>query len=260
MNQTWKDREPAIKALVPGLLRDLVVHVHRAPVTVRMFFCEGVMAIVKYFREHTKGKEIGAAHHVFTILGKHAVYGDRGRMEVASNGERLDIFIEDEMVSISVKSLVMATIEVIHGTAMAAFDCAPVDKTWIFFFYQFEGDATPRPPCEYLITWVEIDSLDLDPARTTRQVIKMITKAKDKVAKQLGVPAKIMLPVDNIITVTDLKREIAEKDKALGEERKASAEKDKVIDEKDKVIDEKDKVINEKDKVIVDLKKRLGMS
>jgi len=210
MNPTWKEREPAIKALAPDLLRDIIVLEEQAPVTVRVFFCEGVMAVVKYLREATKAMETGATHHVFKILAKHARYGDRGRLEFSGKGERMDIYLEDAMVSISVKTLVMATIDVIRGTAMVVFDSAPVDKTWIFFFYKFKDGASPRPPCQYLITWIDIDSLDIDPAQTTRQVIKMVTKSKQKAAKQLGVPAKILVPVENIIKVEDMEREIAE--------------------------------------------------
>ena len=272
MNLPWKEREPAIKALVPDLLRALIVLEKQAPVTVRMFFCDGVMAIVKYLREATNAKDIGATHHVFKILGKHAMYGDRGRLEFADKGERLDIYIEDTMVSISVKALVMATIKVVRGTTMAVFDAAPVDKTWIFFFYKFKDRASPRPPCQNLIAWIEIDSLDIDPARTTKQVITMVTKAKQKAAKLLGVPVKILVPVPNIIKVDDMEREIAEKDKiiadareTLAEDRKALAEKDKTLAEKDKTLAEKDKTLAEerrasaeKDEEIVALKKQLG--
>jgi len=266
MNLTWKEREPAIKALAPDLLRDLIVLDSRAPVTIRIFFCDGVMAVVKYLRETTKAKELGATHHVFKILAKHAMYGDRGRVEFSDKGERMDIYFEDTMVSISVKALVMATIKVIRGTTMAVFDSTPVDKTWIFFFYKFKDNASPRPPCQYLITWIEIDSLDIDPARTTKQVINMVTKSKQKAAKQLGVPAKILVPVENIIKVEDMEREVQEfknvideKDRVIDEKDKVIDEKDKVIDEKDRVIDEKDKVINEKDEEIAKLKNRLGM-
>ena len=259
MNLTWKEREPAIKALAPDLLRDLIVLDSRAPVTIRIFFCDGVMAVVKYLRETTKAKELGATHHVFKILAKHAMYGDRGRVEFSDKGERMDIYFEDTMVSISVKALVMATIKVIRGTTMAVFDSTPVDKTWIFFFYKFKDNASPRPPCQYLITWIEIDSLDIDPARTTKQVINMVTKSKQKAAKQLGVPAKILVPVENIIKVEDMEREVQEFKNVIDEKDRVIDEKDKVIDEKDRVIDEKDKVINEKDEEIAKLKNRLGM-
>ena len=141
----------------------------------------------------------------------------------------MDIYFEDTMVSISVKTLVMATTKVIRGTTMATFDSSPVDKTWIFFFYKFKDHASPRPPCQYLITWVDIDSLDSDPARMTRQVIMMVTKAKQKAAKKLGVLAQILLPVENIIKVEDMEREIAEKDEALAEKDEALAEKDDLL-------------------------------
>lgn len=65
--------------------------------TVRFFFCEGVMAIVRYLREHTKGTAPGATHHVFKILAKYAVYGDRGRVEVAGKGRRMDIIWNESL-------------------------------------------------------------------------------------------------------------------------------------------------------------------
>jgi hypothetical protein len=265
MNLPWKEREPAIKALVPDFLRALVVLEKQAPVTVRMFFCDGVMAIVKYLREATNAKDIGATHHVFKILGKHAMYGDRGRLEFADKGERADIYFEDTMVTISVKALVMATIKVIRGTAMAVFDAVTADKTWIFFFYKFKGRASPRPPCQHLIAWIEIDSLDIDPARTTKQVITMVTKAKQKAAKLLGVPAKILVPVPNIIKVDDMEREIAEKDKIIADARETLAEKDKTLAEERRASAEKDKTLAEerlasaeKDEEIAALKKQIG--
>jgi hypothetical protein len=229
MHESWREREPAIKALAPDLLRALVVLEAQPPVTVRVFFCEGVMAVVNYLREATKAMEPGATHHVFKILAKHAIYGDRGRLEVASKGERMDIYLDDTMVSISVKTIVMATLKAIRGTTMAIFDSSPVDKTWIFFFYKFKGNASPRPPCKYLITWVDIDSLDLyPPNRLIKQVITMVTKSKDKAAKQLGVPGKILIPVQDIIKVEDLEREVAElkaeKNQAIAENERLSKE------------------------------------
>jgi hypothetical protein len=222
MSTSWRDREHAIAALAPGLLRALIVLETQPPVAVRVFFCDGVMAVVRYLREHTKGMEPGAMHHVLKILAKHVRYGDEGRIEVASKGERMDIFFNDSMVSISVKTIVMATVKAIRGTTMAIIDATPADKTWIFFFYKFKGGASPCPPCQYLITWVDIDSLELDPPnQLTKQVITMVTKAKEKAAKQLGVPGKIMIPVDDIIKVEDLEREVEEKSKIIAEKDKA---------------------------------------
>ncbi len=60
----------------------------------------------------------------------------------------------------------------------------------------------------------------------------MVTKAKEKAAKQLGVPGKIMIPVDDdIIKVEDLEHEVEEKNKII-------AEKDQVIVKKDKVMED----------------------
>ncbi|MBN2153144.1 MAG: hypothetical protein JW839_16950 [Candidatus Lokiarchaeota archaeon] len=248
MDKTWRERENSIAALVPALRDALLVRVRRKPVDVRVYFCKGVMDIVEYIREHTKGKEMGAQHHVFKILGKHAEFGTTGRLEVASKSERVDIYLDDTMASVEVKTLSMATLETIRGTAMAAFEGNPANTTWIFFLYAFEGFASPKPPCQYLLTWIAIDSLDIDFDQTARLVVRMVQKAKEQAAKKLGVPGKILVPVDNIITVVDKERELAE--------YKVKVEKE--IADKDKEIADKDKEIADKDKEIAELKRRLS--
>ncbi len=56
----------------------------------------------------------------------------------------------------------------------------------------------------------------------------MVTKAKEKAAKQLGVPGKFMIPVQDIIKVEDLEREVAElkaeKNQAIAENQRLSKE------------------------------------
>jgi hypothetical protein len=249
VTKSWREREAAIVALVPGLLDALLVRVHRKPVEVRMFFCKGVMDVVHYIREETKGMESGAQHHVFKILSKHAEYGDLGRFEVPTKGERMDIYFDESMVSIEVKTLANATLEAIQDKTMAAFEQGPADKTWIFFLYRFEGHASPRPPCQYLLAWIAIDSLDIEFDLVAKQVVLMVLKAKEQAAKKLGVPGKILIPVENIIRVVDVERELTEKNKEI-------EEKDKTIAEKNKEIEEKDKTIAEKNKEIASLKKR----
>ena len=248
-NPTWKERELEIMKLVPGLCDALLVEVRHKPVYVRVYYCEGVMAIVEYIRDHTKGMEHGAQHHVFKILGKHAEFGEQGRLEVSSGAERMDIYIEDTMVSIEVKTLTMATIETIRGTAMAAFEGNPADKTCIFFLYKFAGNPSPRPPCAYLLTWVAIDSLDIHFDRVASLVVSMVQKAKDQAAKKLGVPAKILIPVENIIKVDDLERELKEKIAINDEQAKTIDEQAKINDEQAKTIDEQAKIIDEQAKI-----------
>ncbi len=221
---TWKDREPAIKALVPDLLRDLIWLEEKHPVSIRMFYCEGVMAVARYLRETTKALEPGAAHHVFKILAMHARYGDKGRLEVPDKGERMDIYFEDTMERIEVKTLVMATLKTIRRTLLASFASGPVNRTWIFYFYKFKGNASPRPPCQYLLVWIDIDSLDIDYSRVTRQVIAMVQKTKQNVAKKLGVPGEILVPVENIIKVEDLERELKEKERIIADLAKENAD------------------------------------
>src|SRR5271157_695970 len=237
MNPTWKEREPAIKALVPDLLRDLILLEEKHPVTIRVFFCEGVMAVARYLRETTKAMEPGATHHVFKILAKHAKYGDRGRLEASEKGERMDIYFEDTMERIEVKTLVMATLKTIHRTVVASFTGEPVNHVWIFYFSKFKENASPRPPCQYLLVWIDINSLDIDFSRVGKQVIAMVQKTKQKVAKKLGVPGEILVPVENIIKVEDLERELKEKDK---------------------ILKEKNKIIEAKEKEIAELKRQLG--
>jgi len=70
-------------------------------------------------------------------------------------------------------------------------------------------------------------------------------KAKQKAAKELGVPAKILVPVENIIKVDDREREIAEKEKFITE----------LKERRDQAIADKEKLAREN----AELKKRLDM-
>jgi len=81
---------------------------------------------------------------------------------------------------------------------------------------------------------VGINSLNIDFNQTATLVVRMVQKAKEQAAKKLGVPGKILVPVDNIIRVVDKERELAE--------YKAKMEKE----------------LAEKDKEIVELKRRLA--
>ncbi len=80
----------------------------------------------------------------------------------------------------------------------------------------------------------------------------MVLKAKEQAAKKLGVPGKILIPVENIIRVVDVERELTEKNKEIEGKNATLAEKDKIILDKDKAIDTLSKEN-------VALKKRLGM-
>jgi len=259
VEKTWKEREPAIKELVPALVNDLFFRTRRKPVDIRVYFCEGVMALVRYIREETKGMEKGVQHHVFKILSKHVEYGDRGLLEVSSKGKRMDIYFEDTMASIEVKTLTMATWENIHDTTMAAFESGPADKVWIFFLYKFKDNASPRPPCQYLLVWIAVDTLDVDFDRVGRQVMVMMQKTKQQVAKKLGVSGKILVPVENIIKVEDMEREIAEKDQALAEKDQALAKHEEVIAEKGDLLDREREKNKKLAKENAELKKRLGL-
>jgi hypothetical protein len=257
--QMWKEREPAIAALAKSFIADEIVSVGEPPVTVRLFFCHGVMDVVKYLRRETKGKEIGAQHHVFKILGKHASYSEEGRLEAGADLERMDIYFDDTMVAIEVKILIQATFKRIHKKAVAAFKSSPVDHVWIFFLYKFKDRATPKPLCQYLICWFAIDPLSDDPVRLVESVMATIEKAKKQAADVLRVPEEIFIPVENILKVEEMEREIeeikSEKDKIITEKDEAIAEKDEAIAEKDEVIAEKDEAIAEKDEALAEKEK-----
>ena len=129
-----------------------------------------------------------------------------------------------------------------------------VDRAWIIFFEKFRGGASPRVACKYLLCWVDIDVTGNASAHEiNKDLVILMHKSKATVAENLIVDEDIIIPVDNIMLVEDLERELKEKDAALDE-------KDKVIVNKDKVIIDKDKAIDTLSKENAALKKRLGMS
>lgn len=241
-------------------------------VTVHLFYCTSVMAVAKFLRLFTHAKDKQAEHDVLKILFKYSLYGDRGRFEVKHGLYRLDIWVDDEHLAVQVKTIIDVTVEKVKKNAKAVIDerekkDRPADRLWIVFFYKFEGGASPKKACKYLISLVDIDLtgvVDID--KLNEDLATMVIKSKEAASTRLGVNGKIILPVDNIILAEELEREGKEKDAIIDALQESNdvlvnetTKKDEALAEAEREKDELAKENAELAKENAELKRQLGI-
>jgi hypothetical protein len=83
------------------------------------------------------------------------------------------------------------------------------------------------------ISFIAINSIDQDKKQLRNDLIMVVEESKQQVAKKLHKLPTLIIPVENIITVEDLERELKE----------LKADRDEKIKEKDEKIKEKDEEI-----------------
>jgi len=266
---TW---DPVLAPVARRLAGDELDARRRGRVAVHHYYCTSVMDVVRHLRRFTRARDEQGQHDVLKIVFKRLVHGDRGRYEVRRGRTRLDIWIDDAHEAIEVKTIVDVTVSKVKGKLSLVLRLKRkqrrrVDRLWVVFFYKFKDGASPRAACKYLLCWVDMDLAGITNTRELEDdVVALMHKSKKAVAEKLNVDESIIIPVENIMLVEDLERELKEKDALLDEKDKIIDEKDALLDEKDKVIDEKDKVIDEHGKALdklaaenLELKRRLGI-
>jgi hypothetical protein len=259
-----KQREPVLEKIAKRLAKDEINVERQGRVTTSHYYCTSVMDVVRHLRRFTMAKDPQGQHDVLKILFKWHRYGDRGRFEVKQGICRLDIWIDDTHEAIEVKTIVDVSVAKVKGKASLVLRLNSkqrrrVDRAWILFFEKFRGGASPREACKYLLCWVDIDVTGKASAREiNKDLVILMHKSKAAVAEKLNVDEDIIIPVDNIMLVEDLERELDEKDKIIDEKDAALDKRDKIIDKKDKIIDKKDKIIADQAKVIADQAKAIA--
>jgi len=261
-----KQWEPILEKIAKRLAKDEIDVERQGRVTTSHYYCTSVMDVVRHLRRFTRAKDPQGQHDVLKILFKWHRYGDRGRFEVKQGICRLDIWIDDTHEAIEVKTIVDVSVAKVKGKASLVLRLKSkqrrrVDRAWILFFEKFRGGASPREACKYLLCWVDIDVTGKASAREiNKDLVIVMHKSKAAVAEKLNVDEDIIIPVDNIMLVEDLERELDEKDKANATLLKENAEKDKANATLLKENAEKDKANATLLKENAELKKRLGMN
>jgi hypothetical protein len=235
-----KQWEPVLEKIAKRLAKDEIDVEHQGRVSIRHYYCTSVMDVVRHLRRFTKAKDQQGQHDVLKILFKWYRYGDRGRFEVKQGICRLDIWIEDTHEAIEVKTIVDVSVAKVKGKASLVLKLKSkqrrrVDRAWIIFFKKFRGGASPRIACKYILCWVDIDVTGKTNVRElNKDLVILMHKSKATVAEKLDVDEDIIIPVDNIMLVEDLERELMEKDAALDEKENIIADQAKALAHKDK--------------------------
>ncbi|MHA1849067.1 MAG: hypothetical protein ACTSYS_05970, partial [Promethearchaeota archaeon] len=106
------------------------------------------------------------------------------------------------------------------------------NKVWIFFFLKFWGDASPIEECKYLLYWITIDFMDVkEVSELNDEVRSNMTDLNQAVANSLGVDEEIIIPVDNILLVEDLERELEDERRENELLRAEAGELERIISE-----------------------------
>ena len=233
----WKRHEKSLASMAKEHPIKLLCTLSGDNVHVDVYFCDGVMRIVDFLINEVNRKELAGSHNTFAIYFKELDYGDTAELERTIKNKRVDIMVMKDDVKIQVKALADMRVQKLHGHVAAVNARGIEDVLWIFYFYQFKEHESPHRTCKYLLARLVIELLDADVAAINRTVSRLVEESKLEVARALDVDADIIIPMPNLVSEVELKRQLAEKDEALAE---------------------KDKIIAEKDEVITGLKRRLG--
>src|SRR6056297_2921870 len=242
---------------------------------IRYYHCKYIEELVRYIRDNTRAKHLGATHHVLNILFNQVEYSGKGVLEYTKGRKRYDCFLKKDSRIIEVKTIKHMTIEKLYNKIVGVIESerSDADVLWVFYFYRMPEETTDgtKIACHYLLTFIGINILEQERKNLREELIELVERSKEKVAEKVRTLPRLIIPLENLVMVEDLKHDLEVKNKALEEKDKALKEKDKVLKEKDKVLKserkekekimreskEKDKVLKEKDKIIKKMKEQL---
>jgi len=242
---------------------------------IRYYHCKYIEELVRYIRDNTRAKHLGATHHVLNILFNQVEYSGKGVLEYTKGRKRYDCFLKKDSRIIEVKTIKHMTIEKLYNKIVGVIESerSDADVLWVFYFYRMPEETTDgtKIACHYLLTFIGINIVEQERKNLREELIELVERSKEKVAEKVRTLPRLIIPLENLVMVEDLKHDLEVKNKALEEKDKALKEKDKVLKEKDKVLKEKDKALKserkekekitreskEKDKVIKKMKEQL---
>ena len=221
---------------------------------IRYYHCKYIEELVRYIRDNTRAKHLGATHHVLNILFNQVEYSGKGVLEYTKGRKRYDSFLKKDSRIIEVKTIKHMTIEKLYNKIVGVIESerSDADVLWVFYFYRMPEETTDgtKIACHYLLTFIGINIVEQERKNLREELIELVERSKEKVAEKVRTLPRLIIPLENLVMVEDLKHDLEVKNKALEERDKALEEKYKVLKEKDKVLKEKDKVLKEKDKAL----------
>ena len=235
---------------------------------IRYYHCKYIEELVRYIRDNTRAKHLGATHHVLNILFNQVEYSGKGVLEYTKGRKRYDCFLKKDSRIIEVKTIKHMTIEKLYNKIVGVIESerSDADVLWVFYFYRMPEETTDgtKIACHYLLTFIGINIVEQERKNLREELIELVERSKEKVAEKVRTLPRLIIPLENLVMVEDLKHDLEVKNKALEEKNKIlenerkerekiigeSKEKDKALVEKDKALEEKDKALVEKDKII----------
>jgi hypothetical protein len=216
--KSWQEIETMLENHSKNIPNSLFYQKKQGACEIKIYYCQPIMDLVKFIREKTNAKEIGATHHVMKIAFKNIEYPN-ARLEYNHNSKRIDIYIEDIRYFIEVKAISDMTIRDLYQKAIGVIesDNDYSDRLWIFYFYRIEWENTIAEDCHYLLAHIDIDILQQDSSTLMGDLIQMVEDSQQHVAKKLKVRPTLIIPLENLVKVDDLERIVKEKDKQLEE-------------------------------------------
>ncbi|MHA1672230.1 MAG: hypothetical protein ACTSYI_01255 [Promethearchaeota archaeon] len=255
----WKEIVPILNTKAKSIINSLLYVKKDAALEIKYYFCNAVMDLVKFIREKTKAKELGATHHVLKALFRWIIYQDRARLEVSKDGRRIDIYVDGTRQEIEVKTISQMKIYDLWKKALGVIESSSQipDSLWIFYFYRLNwpkdkdlhkeksrsSNISETHPiidgmstCHYLLVFISIDLLLQDSHALKQDLIQLVEESLKQVGKKLKIRPELIIPLENLIKVEDLER---------------------LVKEKDQTIQDKDQTIQDKDQMIQQLKKEI---
>ncbi|MHA1310808.1 MAG: hypothetical protein ACTSQO_07730 [Candidatus Helarchaeota archaeon] len=216
-----------------------------------MYYCNGVMRFVSYLKKYGRAIDKGLIHDIFKVFFSQLKYGENGvAIEKEMGKKRLDLYrmVEDEIIE--VKTISNISFKKIFGTVKSVFKLVPkADRLWLFFFMKLGGttlknkknekDSVEDLKCKYFLIFLDIILSGVeDLTEINKELESGIKELIESGAEKLDLSKEIIIPLENVVFVEDLKRELEEKEKELEEKEKELKEKKKELKEKEKELKE----------------------
>jgi len=211
-----------------------------------MYYCNGVMRFVSYFKKYGRAIDKGLIHDIFKVFFSQLKYGLNGvEVEKEVGKRRIDLYRTVEGEIIEVKTISNISFKKIYGTIKSVFKLVPkADRLWLFFFMKLmpsilkkknQKDNVKDLKCKYFLIFIDIIITGVeDLTEINKELESGIKELIESGAEELDISKEIIIPLENVVFVEDLKRELEESKKELEEKEKELKEKEKELKEKEK--------------------------
>jgi len=231
-------------------------------IQIHSYYCNTIMKLAEIIRTMGKSINKGLQHDIFKSIFAKLELNQKYVFEKYVDGQRRDILITESGKIIEVKTISNMSHKKIADLISYALDIKPeIDRLWVFYFMHIDTtqlDSASRKrlihenkECIYLLVFVDIlltGVIDLTEINT--ELEKGTKKIGDEAAEKLDIPRTIILPLENVILVEDIKRE-------LEKEREKREKLSKELEERDKKLDEMSQKLKERDKKLDEMSQKL---